>query len=147
MCCIKGKIGMTYILPHQAISFQYELLGRFWGRNRSRSFKAWSRSGVGVWKMWLRSSLVGKFHLKFLWVNICLFHYVPFSLQIWIRVAPSSAAVAQPGLHLLGFSTQFWLFLVHLGVSVWFWKILSNLFCFKIKTWQRLIIIIIGLVK
>jgi len=26
-------------------------------RSRSRSLKVWSRNGVGVWKMWLRSSL------------------------------------------------------------------------------------------
>jgi len=27
-------------------------------QSRSRSLTAWSRSGVGVWKIWLRSSLL-----------------------------------------------------------------------------------------
>jgi len=72
LCWIKGTIATSYILPHEAkytLSFWYELLGRLRSANRSRSWclkiflsrsmnlKVRIRSGVRVWKMWLRSSL------------------------------------------------------------------------------------------
>ena len=63
-----GKIDSIFLMPvlgsfrsvNKSRSWYFKF---FWSRSKSsRSLKAWSRSGVGVWIMWLYSSLLCTSH-------------------------------------------------------------------------------------